>query len=160
MRMLCLALLTVALAWASFVPAPAQDKQEPGQEKAVKLDLADFPRVGVVLTKEELARKLQACKAKYEGKLVRVGGYLFKKADARQKVPVNTLRVTGFYLVEKRPIATHVDIDFVTARPAPELNQPSRSGLIVDVVGRATFTPSGRLLLKGTRVLSASIPPG
>ena len=160
MRTLFLGLLIAGLACAGV--APAQDKTEPAKEKekAVKLEFADFPPDGEVFTEEDLARRFKACKDKYDGKLVRVGAILVKKPDEKQKVPTYTLRVTGFTLVGKKPIPGHVDVDFVTEKPAPELDQKSRSGLIVSVEGRATFEPSGRLLIKDARVLGTSIPPG
>ena len=143
---------------------PGQDKKEPAKEEVVVLKTEDFPiRVGseIVKDKEEDAkRKEEACRKKYHGKLVKATSIVTAKPAEKDKPQVYTLRIA--YAVKRGDqfLSVSMDIDFIPAKASPELHQPSRSGLIAEVVGRCDMDAKGRLLLKDAKVLGTSIPPG
>ena len=143
---------------------PGEDKKEPAKEEVVALKTEDFPiRAGseIVKDKEEDAkRKEEACRKKYHGKLVKVVSIVSKRASEKDNPQVYTLQIA--YAVKRGDqfLSVSMDIDFIPAKASPELHQPSRSGLIAEVVGRCHMDAKGHLLLKDAKVLSTSIPPG
>jgi hypothetical protein len=156
------AFAVMVLAGAVALPGGAQEKKGEGKETPLMFEPVDFPQYGGRSpdTEQGAKQKAKASKAKYDGKLVKVGGILHARGDAKGKKPY-TIRVT-FPL--KRPMqdlaSVFVDVDFRLKGAAPELKQTPKAGLIVVVVGRASVDAKGRLSLKDAKVLLTNTPPG
>lgn len=147
------------------VDLPGQEKKDdPAKEEVVVLKPKDFPiRVGpeIVKDKEEDAkRKEDACRKKYDGKLVKVVSIVTAKPAKKDGPQVYTLHIAYAVKRGNQFLPASMEIDFIPAKASPELHQPSRSGLIAEVVGRCHMDAKGRLLLKDAKVLGTSIPPG
>ena len=143
---------------------PGQEKKDPVKEEVVVLKTEDFPiRVGpeIVKDKEEDAkRKEEACRKKYHGKLVKVVSIVSKRAAEKDNPQVYTLQISYAVKRGNQFLSASMEIDFIPAKASPELHQPSRSGLIAEVVGRCHMDDKGRLLLKDAKVLGTGVPPG
>jgi hypothetical protein len=156
--------LTAFLGFFLVGNLPGQEKKGPAKEEVVIFNAEDCPiRVGPEIVKdkvEDAKRKEAACRKKYHEKLVKVTSIVSARPAEKDKLQVYTLRIT--YAVERgnQFHSVSMDIDFIPAKASPELNQPSRSGLIAEVVGRCHVDAKGRLLLKEAKVLGTSVPPG
>jgi len=161
-------MLTLALGLAFLglctLSGTGQEKKEPAKEEVVVLKAADFPiRVGADIIKDnekDAQQKEDACRMKYHGKLVKVVSIVSKRATEKDDPQVYTLHIAYAVKRGKQFLPASLEIDFIPAKASPELHQPSRSGLLAEVVGRAHMDAKGRLLLKDARVLSTSVPPG
>jgi len=164
MRRLFWISLVLGLAALNLAPRAGRAQKEADKEPLVVVKGEDFPiregPEGLRDTKDEIKRKLEACKAKYQDKQVKVVGLVFKRPGAKDTPQLYTLRLTFPVKRRKQYFSGSQDVDVIPAKPAPELHQPSRSGLIAAVVGRGHVSAEGRLLLKEARVLATNIPPG
>lgn len=139
----------------------AQEKKE--TEKPLQFSGEDFPiqKPEAMRDKEEdVKRKIDACKTKYEGKLVRAVGMVVKRPGPKDEPPVYTLTISCVVQRDKKYFNFFQDVDVIPGKAAPELNQQPRAGLIAEIVGQGHIDARGRLVLKDARVLSTSTPPG
>lgn len=140
--------------------ADAQDKKEGDEPLVVQQEELQIRAGGAADNDDEAAKKAKAVSAKYHGKTVKLTGML-SRTLVDEKMPLRrTLRLTFPVTRNGQAVSAEVQADFVLPKEAAELNQPSKSGLIVTVVGRAKVDDKGRITIENARVVSTNIPPG